>query len=136
MSADKINTNLLLELKIREGCCSYCGRRMKAKEKIAHGRQQTIDHVIPKSNGGTDSPLNRIPCCFNCNQWKAGNSLEYFITQIEHRLAANVFSSKNSRKRWEHMVVHTTAIKKIIDGQRREIYKYKPVGRTTSRVPS
>ncbi|MGH3738549.1 MAG: HNH endonuclease [Micromonosporaceae bacterium] len=39
--------------------CAYCG-----------GTANTIDHVLPRSRGGTDSWLNTVAACGGCNQRK------------------------------------------------------------------
>ena len=44
--------------------CGYCGRGFKAKEL-------TIDHIIPRSQGGLTTWDNVVACCFDCNQKKA-----------------------------------------------------------------
>ena len=49
------------------GRCSYCGA--KATE---------IDHIIPRSNGGTDSTYNLTPACRSCNEKKSNLSLKEF----------------------------------------------------------
>lgn len=41
-------------------CCQYCGLRFPAKDL-------TLDHVIPKSRGGTDTWENLVSCCKPCN---------------------------------------------------------------------
>lgn len=40
--------------------CFYCGSR----------KELTVDHVIPRSRGGTDAPGNLVTCCDACNQVK------------------------------------------------------------------
>ncbi|WP_016907279.1 HNH endonuclease [Streptomyces xiaopingdaonensis] len=40
--------------------CAYCGRRAG-----------TVDHVVPRSRGGTDSWLNTVAACGGCNRRKA-----------------------------------------------------------------
>ena len=45
--------------------CAYC-----------HGRGDTIDHVVPKSRGGTHSWENCVACCVRCNAKKADRLLE------------------------------------------------------------
>jgi 5-methylcytosine-specific restriction endonuclease McrA len=40
--------------------CQYCGRRLKAKDL-------NIDHVIPRSRGGTDTWENLVCACVSCN---------------------------------------------------------------------
>ena len=47
--------------------CSYCGA--KATE---------IDHIVPKSKGGTDSTYNLTPACRSCNEKKSNLSLKDF----------------------------------------------------------
>lgn len=49
------------------GQCVYCGN--KATE---------IEHVIPKSKGGTDSPYNLVIACRKCNELKSKLSLKEF----------------------------------------------------------
>lgn len=44
--------------------CAYCG-----------GRAQTIDHVVPRSRGGTHSWQNCVACCAKCNHRKADKLL-------------------------------------------------------------
>lgn len=40
--------------------CQYCGSK----------RNLTIDHVIPRSRGGTNTWKNMVTCCFRCNSYK------------------------------------------------------------------
>jgi 5-methylcytosine-specific restriction endonuclease McrA len=40
--------------------CQYCGRRLKAKDL-------NIDHVVPRSRGGTDTWENLVCACVACN---------------------------------------------------------------------
>ena len=49
------------------GKCVYCGA--KATE---------IDHVIPKSSGGTNSTYNLVASCRACNQMKSNKTLKEF----------------------------------------------------------
>ena len=49
------------------GKCSYCGA--KAEE---------IDHIISRSNGGTNSTYNLVAACKSCNQMKSNLSLKEF----------------------------------------------------------
>ena len=46
--------------------CQYCGARSKL----------TIDHVIPRSKGGTDSWENLVVACSSCNTKKGSMFLE------------------------------------------------------------
>lgn len=44
-------------------CCQYCNRRFFAAEL-------TIDHIVPRSRGGTTDYLNCVACCKPCNSKK------------------------------------------------------------------
>lgn len=126
MILKNINQLLLDELKIPEDCCCYCGRRMNCIQ--GSEKQATIDHVIPKSNGGTNHQLNRLPCCQRCNLMKGDNSLEYFLDQIRARFLASVGNGKNSKnrkKRYQHMEQHTFLIMTSIEKYKKQVYAYK-----------
>ena len=43
--------------------CQYCGTKHKAAD-------MTMDHVIPRAQGGDTSWKNIVLCCFECNQHK------------------------------------------------------------------
>src|SRR5881394_421489 len=47
--------------------CQYCGEVLSASEL-------TLDHVVPRSRGGTSSWENLVACCHSCNRRK-GNTL-------------------------------------------------------------
>ncbi len=46
-------------------CCQYCGYT---------GKELSIDHVIPRSRGGTDDWLNVITACLRCNVMKSNQT--------------------------------------------------------------
>jgi hypothetical protein len=49
---------------LRDGdICQYCGRSLSKRDR-------TLDHIIPKSKGGTTSFLNCVTACIKCNQQK------------------------------------------------------------------
>jgi 5-methylcytosine-specific restriction endonuclease McrA len=47
--------------------CQYCGRR---------GDRLTVDHVVPRSKGGTTTWLNVVAACLRCNLHKGDRSLQ------------------------------------------------------------
>jgi hypothetical protein len=48
--------------------CQYCGRRAPAVEI-------EVDHVVPRSAGGTDDLTNLVAACFECNSGKSNRPL-------------------------------------------------------------
>jgi len=53
--------------------CQYCGINC-----IEAGRIATVDHIIPKSRGGTDTFLNLVTACYECNMKKGKRTAEEF----------------------------------------------------------
>lgn len=52
--------------------CHYCGIEMwmdfSLKKEMGGIKQQaTLDHIIPRGNGGNDNPNNMVLCCSFCN---------------------------------------------------------------------
>jgi 5-methylcytosine-specific restriction endonuclease McrA len=49
--------------------CQYCGKKMPTTEL-------SLDHVVPKSQGGKSSWTNIVCCCVKCNVKKGGRTPE------------------------------------------------------------
>lgn len=72
--------------------CIYCEVDLRHPEISA-----TKDHLIPRSKGGSDSPLNLVPACKTCNGEKANMLLEeyangdyVFFGQVTERIQAGI----------------------------------------------
>lgn len=52
------------------GLCFWCGRPL---------RSATLDHVVPKSKGGTLGQGNAVAACLQCNAEKGDRSAEEFV---------------------------------------------------------
>lgn len=69
--------------------CQYCGVVLPASEL-------TLDHVLPRSRGGTSSWENLVACCHSCNRRK-GNRLLNEITDMKLLREPRPFSLHTSR---------------------------------------
>ncbi len=47
--------------------CQYCGEK-KAPSEL------TLDHILPRSRGGDNSPFNVVTACVSCNQRKGNRT--------------------------------------------------------------
>lgn len=47
--------------------CQYCGDKKTASEL-------TLDHILPRSRGGDNSPVNVVTACVACNQRKGNRT--------------------------------------------------------------
>ena len=56
------------------GVCHYCGVDLRANHIVANGERKkklmTVDHVIPKSKGGSNRLYNLVASCYKCNHDK------------------------------------------------------------------
>jgi 5-methylcytosine-specific restriction endonuclease McrA len=50
-------------IKARDKMCAYCG-----------GRAETVDHIVPRSRGGTLTWENAVAACVRCNHRKANRT--------------------------------------------------------------
>lgn len=68
----KIRPKFMRHLCIQaKGQCQYCGMQ------VFHSTA-SIDHIVPKSKGGTHEVSNLRLCCSKCNAMKNGRDVEYF----------------------------------------------------------
>ena len=65
-NSGKQRLRILMRDKMR---CQYCGTRGNAFEL-------TLDHIIPRSRGGSSSPENLCAACKSCNQRKGDRTPE------------------------------------------------------------
>lgn len=55
-----------------DNSCFYCGTPLNRWTS-------TLDHLVPKSKGGTNNRKNLVVCCVPCNTKKADLSVEEFM---------------------------------------------------------
>ena len=67
--------------------CRYCGRS-------APDVQLEVDHVEPRSQGGSDEPENLVAACFECNRGKFDKSVQLLEPITEEDLARAVREGK------------------------------------------
>ena len=58
--------------------CRYCGKKAKPVE---------LDHVIPRSLSGPNTPWNIVVSCHKCNQRKGNQTIAEFLKRRPQRLA-------------------------------------------------
>jgi 5-methylcytosine-specific restriction endonuclease McrA len=73
--------------------CQYTGRWEDDGGKrywvpcgeVLHTHQYTLDHVIPRSQGGVSSWTNLVLACIHCNKAKAGKTPKQAGMQLRHK---------------------------------------------------
>lgn len=57
--------------------CRYC------KRGFDHYVEKTQDHVVPVSRGGYNKKENRVPCCYDCNQFKKDKTPKDWLDELK-----------------------------------------------------
>lgn len=68
--------------------CAYCGtpvQRLKDFDISRNASVATIDHITPKSRGGSDFIENKILACLSCNSQKGQRTLAEYIDWLVKR---------------------------------------------------
>ena len=55
--------------------CAYCFKKIESKKNF------TLDHVIPKIDGGSNRLSNLVICCYKCNNKKGGMGIVNFLLE-------------------------------------------------------
>lgn len=69
-------------IKLRDKMCAYCG-----------GHAETVDHIVPRSRGGTLTWENAVAACMKCNHRKANRTpaeagMKLLVTPIAPKFMA------------------------------------------------
>lgn len=68
--------------------CMYCG-------VFLHPSKLTLDHIIPRAQGGKDVWNNLVACCSRCNKFKADRTPEEAGMKLIHKpRAASIHTSR------------------------------------------
>ena len=65
------------------GECHWCGRPLtpfgpsKVQRKPMSQDAPTLDHLLPRTLGGTDAQKNLVLACHKCNRWR-GSVIDAF----------------------------------------------------------
>jgi 5-methylcytosine-specific restriction endonuclease McrA len=63
--------------------CVYCGR-------TSQEATLEVDHIIPRSKGGSNLPTNLVTACYECNMGKSDNELNHELwSMLFHRIYKN-----------------------------------------------
>ena len=58
--------------------CAYCGKQLDFSYNGYGTIKYAIDHIIPKSKGGSNDTSNLLAACRSCNSSKKAKSLEWY----------------------------------------------------------
>ena len=65
----------------QSGHCAYCACEMTLT--LNKSNTATIDHIIPKAQGGLSNEFNEVASCSDCNNWKSDKPLKDVIWELQ-----------------------------------------------------
>jgi len=77
--------------------CCWCGH--DCNDIAGHKRQATVEHVTPKSEGGTNDPDNLAMACASCNNKRGSMEIETFSRKVK---SGAIFGRKAANARVRH----------------------------------
>ena len=75
------------------GICPVCGRKIQNKNPSDKQSYMTVDHIIPKSKGGTRNYSNIRPMCEKCNRLRGTIDTRYYL-DYKSAITKNINDSK------------------------------------------
>ena len=57
-------------------CCAYCG------STIEDGATLSLDHLTPRSKGGSNEATNLVTCCTKCNSSRGNRPVKTFVDSV------------------------------------------------------
>lgn len=76
---------IALMMNHQRGLCFYCGGRCYLGKELPDGYPPelvaTLDHVVPRSSGGTDASYNLVVACVMCNEEKGSSRVTDFVSR-------------------------------------------------------
>lgn len=87
--------------------CAYCGFENIAFE---------LEHIQPKSKGGSDRVSNLTIACHDCNQAKGNRDVKEFLAQKPHLLARILIQAQQPLN--NQIIIRNVEITEIIAGDR------------------
>ena len=97
--------------------CAYCGRRAT-----------TVDHVFPKSRGGSHDPSNLVACCKKCNEIKNNRTPAEAGMSFIASFNTAVLESHAEVTQYSHDIVKSKSNKKEKEEEREPLSAASPRG--------
>ena len=87
----KISSHLREQIYYKtNGHCWYCGKKLTMRvlgDNSKDSIEFRIDHIVPRSRGGSHEENNLVPCCVSCNSQKKDKTLEEYRYSLSWKRA-------------------------------------------------
>lgn len=100
-----MTNKLRFEVFKRDGFkCAYCGQQ--PPDVVLE-----VDHIVPRSKGGTDAIVNLLTSCFQCNRGKSDRTIDQKIARDD--IAGDVFRLKERKAQLKKFYEYQQSIEAI-----------------------
>lgn len=109
--------------------CAYTGETI-TEETAAAGTGVEVDHIVPKSVGGPNTPNNKVLCLLNANRskgsrtprdWLPKAAFEELLQRFAHLKdrppQGDFFSKKDFGRKWENLNRRTPTLDEFLESQ-------------------
>lgn len=117
----RIHAGKKKEAKVFTQICRYCHQPFESDGDL----EKTKDHIIPISKGGFDKKINRVPCCYNCNQWKSDKLPEDWLKEVKRWAKRQTDNPHYTVAQIGLMVANIKAVSKFAKDNQKQISLYK-----------
>ena len=76
-----------------DGHCAYCGKKLNPF-------RFHVDHMVPRSQGGTNAPDNLAAACSTCNHRKKAKTVEEFREYLGPSMGDRITKMAEDLKDW------------------------------------
>lgn len=113
-----ITKKIRFEVFKRDGFqCAYCG---KTPPEVA----LEVDHIEPKSKGGSDDINNLVTACFDCNRGKSNIHLDKIPNKINENVEILKEKEEQLKEYRKYVLKIRQRVEKDIDKIEKEFQKY------------
>lgn len=99
--------------------CAYCG---KTPPEVS----LEVDHVDPKSKGGSDDVNNLLTACFDCNRGKRNNKIDKIPNKLNDNIEILKEKEEQLKEYRKYVLTVRKRINKDIDKLQKEYRRYFP----------
>lgn len=99
----------------RDGfACAYCGLSIENED----GAKLTLDHITPRSKGGTNGTKNLVTCCHACNSSRGNKNMSEWLPVVSEKTKEPLSEIYKRLRRLRIRKIDVESAKKIIESRK------------------
>ena len=95
--------------------CFYCERKFNICQK-------TVEHIVPRSLGGSNAACNKVNACYDCNTWKGSLMIHDFILKVKKRIKSGKTHKTIPDDLLRVILINCARLKLYVDKKGQKLY--------------